>query len=96
MIRLYSGSQINPAFLFFHGTLRTIGDIGVRDCVVFDEVSRIMFQNPDEVMGKLKGFMKSDEYEKGVLRRAWSGCSLRFSESHASEILFRQLQEFGV
>ncbi|MEM2905625.1 MAG: BREX system Lon protease-like protein BrxL, partial [Candidatus Bathyarchaeia archaeon] len=75
-VRLYSGGQISPAVLFFHGTFRTIGDIGVRDCVVFDEVSRIRFQSPDEIMGKLKDFMESGEYERGTLRRARSGCSL--------------------
>ncbi len=75
-VRLYSGGHISPAVLFFHGTFRTIGDIGVRDCVVFDEVSRIRFQNPDEIVGKLKDFMESGEYERGALRRARSGCSL--------------------
>jgi ATP-dependent Lon protease len=77
-VRLYSGGQISPAVLFFHGTYRTIGDIGVRDCVVFDEISRIRFQNPDEIVGKLKDFMESGEYERGTLRRARSGCSLVF------------------
>lgn len=77
-VRLYSGGQISPAVLFFHGTLKTIGDIGVRDCVVFDEISRIKFQNPDEMMGKLKDFMESGEYERGMLKRARSGCSLVF------------------
>jgi ATP-dependent Lon protease len=77
-VRLYSGGQISPAVLFFHGTYKTIGDIGVRDCVVFDEISRVRFQNPDEMMGKLKDFMESGEYERGTLRRARSGCSLVF------------------
>lgn len=77
-IRLYSGGQISPAVLFFHGTYKTIGDIGVRDCVVFDEVSRIRFQNPDEMMGKLKDYMESGEYERGMLKRARSSCSLVF------------------
>ena len=77
-VRLYSGGQISPAVLFYHGTFRTIGDIGVRDCVVFDEVSRIKFRNPDEVLGKLKDFMESGEFERGALRRARSGCSLVF------------------
>ena len=75
-VRLYSGGRISPAVLFFHGTYKTIGDIGVRDCVVFDEISRIKFYNPDEMMGKLKGFMESGEFERGLLRRARSGCSL--------------------
>jgi ATP-dependent Lon protease len=76
--RLYSGGQISPAVLFFHGTFKTIGDIGVRDCVVFDEISRIRFQNPDEMMGKLKDYMESGEFERGMLKRARSGCGLVF------------------
>jgi ATP-dependent Lon protease len=51
--RLYSGGQVSPAVLFYHGTLRTLGDIAVRDLVVFDEVAKIDFKNPDEVIGKL-------------------------------------------
>jgi ATP-dependent Lon protease len=77
-VRLYSGGQVSPAVLFYHGTFRTIGDIGVRDCVVFDEVSRIDFKNPDEMMGKLKDYMESGEFERGLLRRARSTCSLVF------------------
>jgi len=77
-VRLYSGGQVSPAVLFYHGTFRTLGDIGVRDCVVFDEVARIGFRNPDEVIGKLKDYMESGEFERGRLRRARSGCSLVF------------------
>lgn len=77
-VRLYSGGQVSPAVLFYHGTFRTIGDIGVRDCVVFDEISRIDFRNPDEMMGKFKDYMESGEFERGLLRRARSTCSLVF------------------
>ncbi len=77
-VRLYSGGQVSPAVLFYHGTFRTLGCVGVRDCVVFDEVSRIDFKNPDEMMGKLKDFMESGEFERGQLRRARSSCSLMF------------------
>jgi ATP-dependent Lon protease len=34
-IRLYSGGQVSPAVLFYHGTFKTLGDLGVRDLVVF-------------------------------------------------------------
>jgi ATP-dependent Lon protease len=76
--RLYSGGKVSPAVLFFHGTFRTIGDIGVKDYVVFDEISRIDFHDPDEMVGKLKDFMESGEFERGMLKRARSGCSLTF------------------
>ena len=76
--RLYSGGRVSPAVLFFHGTLKTIGDIGVRECVIFDEVSKIDFYNPDEMMGKLKDYMENGEFERGQLKRARSTCSLVF------------------
>jgi ATP-dependent Lon protease len=77
-IRLYSGGQVSPAVLFYHGTFKTLGDIGVRDLVVFDEVGRIDFKNPDEVMGKFKDYMESGEFERGTLKRSRSNCSLVF------------------
>jgi ATP-dependent Lon protease len=76
--RLYSGGKVSPAVLFYHGTFRTIGDIGVKDLVVFDEISRIDFYNPNEMIGKLKDYMESGEFERGMLKRARSGCSLSF------------------
>jgi len=77
-VRLYSGGQVSPAVLFYHQVFRTLGDIGIRDCVVFDEVAKITFKNPDEVMGKFKDYMESGEFERGRLRRSRSGCSLMF------------------
>jgi len=77
-IRLYSGGQVSPAVLFYHGTFKTLGDLGVRDLVVFDEVSRIDFKNPDEIMGKFKDYMESGEFERGQLKRSRSTCSLMF------------------
>jgi ATP-dependent Lon protease len=77
-VRLYSGGQVSPAVLFYHGTFKTLGDLGVRDLVVFDEISRIDFKNPDEVMGKFKDYMESGEFERGQLKRSRSTCSLMF------------------
>ncbi|MCL4436324.1 MAG: BREX system Lon protease-like protein BrxL [Thaumarchaeota archaeon] len=77
-VRLYSGGQVSPAVLFYHGTFKTLGDLGVRDLVVFDEVSRIDFKNPDEIMGKFKDYMESGEFERGQLKRSRSNCSLMF------------------
>jgi len=77
-VRLYSGGQVSPAVLFYHGTFKTLGDLGVRDLVVFDEVSRIDFKNPDEVIGKFKDYMESGEFERGLLKRSRSNCSLMF------------------
>jgi ATP-dependent Lon protease len=77
-VRLFSGGQVSPAVLFYHGTFKTLGDLGVRDVVVFDEISRIDFKNPDEVIGKFKDYMESGEFERGLLKRSRSNCSLVF------------------
>jgi len=74
--RLFSGGRVSPAVLFYHGNLKTLGEIGVRECVIFDEISKVEFYNPDEMMGKLKDYMESGEFERGLLRRVRSTCSL--------------------
>jgi ATP-dependent Lon protease len=76
--RIYSGGAVSPARLFFDARLRLVGDIATHDVVVFDEVSRIRFANPDEVAGKLKDFMVDGFFERGTLKRAHSDCSLAF------------------
>lgn len=76
--RIYSGGTISPARLFFDARLRLVGDIATHDLVVFDEISRIRFANPDEMAGKLKDFMVDGFFERGTLKRAHSWCSLVF------------------
>jgi ATP-dependent Lon protease len=44
--------------------------------VVFDEVSRIEFPDPYEMVGKLKDYMESGMYERGAMRQVRSGCSI--------------------
>ncbi len=78
IIALINTLGLNPAVFFFHGTFKIIGDIGVRDYVIFDEISKVNFSNPDEMIGKLKDYMESGEFERGMLKRARSGCSLMF------------------
>jgi len=76
--RIYSGGAVTPARLFYDARLRIIGDIATHDTIVFDEVSRIRFSNPDEMAGKLKDFMVDGFFERGTLKRAHSDCSLVF------------------
>jgi ATP-dependent Lon protease len=76
--RIYSGGAVSPARLFFDARLRVVGDIATHDVVVFDEVSKIRFTNPDEMAGKLKDFMVDGFFERGALKRAHSDCSLVF------------------
>ena len=75
--RIYAGGTISPARLFFDARLRVVGDIGTRDVVIFDEVSRIRFRSP-EVVAKLKDYMVDGHFERATLKRAYSDCSLVF------------------
>lgn len=76
--RIYAGGIVSPARLFYDMRLKALGDLGTRDTVVFDEIARIKFANPDEVVAKLKDYMVDGFFERGQLKRAHSNCSLVF------------------
>ena len=64
-IRIIAGGNISPAVLFYNLRTRVPGEVAVKDVVVFDEISKVRFSNPDEMMGKLKDYMESGMYERG-------------------------------
>jgi ATP-dependent Lon protease len=74
--RIFSGGGVSPAVLFYNAMTKELGELAVRDCVVFDEVSRIEFPDPYEMVGKLKDYMESGMYERGAMRQVRSGCSI--------------------
>jgi ATP-dependent Lon protease len=63
--RLISGGRVSPAVLFYNIATKTVGEIGVRDCVVLDEVSKLRFSNSEEMVGKLKDYMVDGFFERG-------------------------------
>ena len=69
------GGMITPAALFYNLRNGMPGEIAVRDAVVFDEIAKVRFPNPDEIVAKLKDFMESGQYERGK-QRVTSGCSI--------------------
>ena len=75
--RIFSGGRVSPAVLIWNLARDLPGEIPTRDCVVFDEISKIRFENASEITGKLKQYMESGEYERGR-RKGSSGCSLVF------------------
>jgi len=76
--RIYAGGTVSAARIFYDARLRILGDIGTRDAVIFDEIAKIRFTNPDEVVAKLKDYMVDGFFERGQLKRARSDCSLIF------------------
>ena len=73
--RIFAGGNISPATLFYNIARRALGEIGVKDAVILDEISKVKFSNPDEMLGKLKDYMESGHYERGP-KRAVSTCGL--------------------
>jgi ATP-dependent Lon protease len=75
--RIFSGGRVSPAVLIWNLARNIPGEITTKDCVVFDEISKIEFTSADEMMGKLKLYMESGFVERGV-KRGISQCSLMF------------------
>jgi len=84
-VRIISGGNITPAALFYNLRTRTPGELAVKDAVVFDEISKVKFSNPDEMMGKLKDYMESGHYERGT-KKVVSDSSLVFMGNVAVEM----------
>lgn len=75
--RIISGGVVTPAQLFYNIARKTVGEIGLKDCIVFDEVAKVKFPHPEEMMGKLKDYMVDGHFERGP-KKATSLCSLVF------------------
>jgi len=84
-VRIISGGTISPAALFYNLRTRVPGELAVKDSVVFDEVSKVRFPNPDEMMGKLKDYMESGVFERGD-KKVTSDASLVFMGNIAVEM----------
>ncbi len=76
-VRVIAGGKASPAELFYNKNTKTVGLIGIMDAVILDEVQYIKFANTEEMLGKLKDFMASGNYERGD-KQVSSDCSLVF------------------
>ena len=63
-VRIISGGNITPVALFYNLRTRTPGELAVKDAVIFDEISKVRFSNPDEMMGNIKDYMESGHRER--------------------------------
>ena len=75
--RLISGGRVSPAILFYNIASKTVGEIGMRDCVALDEIGKLVFSNSEEMIGKLKDYMVDGFFERGP-KKANAKASLVF------------------
>jgi len=68
---LVSGGQTTVANLFYNMSKRTIGLVGLWDCVAFDEVAGIDFKDKDGVQ-IMKDYMASGSFARGKEEKAAS------------------------
>jgi len=76
-VRVISGGKASPSELFYNKLTKTIGLIGLMDAVVFDEINYLSLSGTEEMIGKLKDYMESGNYERGA-KQVSSDCSLIF------------------
>lgn len=68
---LVSGGQTTVANLFYNMSKRTVGLVGLWDCVAFDEVAGIRFKDKDGVQ-IMKDYMASGSFARGKEEKAAS------------------------
>ena len=68
---LVSGGQTTVANLFYNMGIKTVGLIGLWDCVAFDEVAGIRFKDKDGVQ-IMKDYMASGSFARGKEEKAAS------------------------
>ena len=68
---LVSGGQTTVANLFYNMGRKTVGLVGLWDCVAFDEVAGIRFKNKDGVQ-IMKDYMASGSFARGKEEKAAS------------------------
>ncbi len=76
-VRIISGGKATPSELFYNKQTKTVGLLGLMDAVIFDEVNYLRLEGTEEMLGKLKDYMESGNYERGGKQVA-SDCSIVF------------------
>jgi len=66
---LVSGGQTTVANLFYNMSNKTVGLVGMWDCVAFDEVAGIKFKDKDGIQ-IMKDFMASGSFSRGKEEKA--------------------------
>ena len=60
-----SGGSATPAALFYNQATRRIGIFGQKEVVLFDEIGRTRFSNPEDTVSVLKDYMQTGQFSRG-------------------------------
>ena len=61
-----SGGAATPASLFYNQATRRLGILGQKDVVLFDEIGRTRFSNPEDTVSVLKDYMQTGQFSRGT------------------------------
>lgn len=75
-VRLISGGNVSPAVLFVNNLSGQWGLLARYAVVVLDEVQKLKFEKPEEIVGGLKGFLANGRLTRGGLHETASDCGL--------------------
>jgi ATP-dependent Lon protease len=59
-----SGGKTTPSSLFYHSVTKTLGIVGTRKVVVFDEVAHTSFGDEQTTISTLKDYMESGQFSR--------------------------------
>lgn len=86
---LVSGGQTTVANLFYNMASKTVGLVGMWDCVAFDEVAGITFKDKDGVQ-IMKDYMASGSFSRGKEEKAASASMVFVGNvNHSIEVLLK-------
>lgn len=102
MVRLISGGNISPAVMFVNNQSGQWGLLARFSVVVLDEVQKLKFEKPEEIIGSLKGFLANGRLTRGGLHEMASDCglvmlaniSLDERQQPINELLVKELPPF--
>ena len=75
-VRLISGGNVSLAVLFVNNATGQWGLLARSATVVLDEVQTLKFQKPEEIVGRLKGFLANSKLTRGGLHETASDSAL--------------------
>lgn len=76
--RVLSGGKATPAQLFINLNTGQIGEVGVRDAVVFDEIANTDFTDPKAFVSIMQGYMQDSKFSRGGKKELLAFASLVF------------------